>query len=91
MIQILYIVTTGIKFLLDIVMVCMFVRAILSWIFVGDEESVLLGIIYAVTEPFIAPVRFICDHFGWFEGLPIDMSFFITAILLSVLRSFLAL
>ncbi len=91
MYQILYIITTGVRFLLDILMVCMLLRAILSWIMIGDEENAFIGILYAVTEPFIMPIRYLCERFGWFEGLPIDMSFFITAILLSVLRSFLVL
>ena len=91
MIQILYIITTGIRFLLDVVMVCMLLRAILSFVMVGDEEGPLLGILFAITEFFVAPVRAVCDRFGWFEGLPLDMAFFITAILLSVLRSFLVL
>lgn len=69
----------------------MLLRAILSFIMVGDEEGPLMGMLYAVTEFFVAPVRAVCDRFGWFEGLPLDMSFFITAILLSVIRSFLAL
>jgi uncharacterized protein YggT (Ycf19 family) len=58
---------------------------------VGDEEGPFLGILFAITEFFVAPVRAVCDRFGWFEGLPLDMSFFITAILLSVIRSFLVL
>ncbi|MBE6626679.1 MAG: YggT family protein [Ruminococcaceae bacterium] len=91
MIQILYIITTAIRILLDVVMICMLLRAILSFIMVGDEEGPLMGMLYAVTEFFVAPVRAVCDRFGWFEGLPLDMSFFITAILLSVIRSFLAL
>ena len=91
MIQILYIITTAIHILLDVVMICMLLRAILSFIMVGDEEGPLMGMLYAVTEFFVAPVRAVCDRFGWFEGLPLDMSFFITAILLSVIRSFLVL
>jgi len=91
LIQILYIITTAIRILLDVVMICMLLRAILSFIMVGDEEGPLMGMLYAVTEFFVAPVRAVCDRFGWFEGLPLDMSFFITAILLSVIRSFLAL
>jgi len=35
------------------------------------------------------PVRTLCERFGWFEGLPIDMPFFLTFILLSVLAAIL--
>lgn len=87
----MYIITTAVSFLLDAVMVCMLLRAILSFILVGDEEGPLVGILFAITEFFVAPVRALCDRLGWFEGSPLDMSFFLTAILLSILRSFLML
>jgi len=54
-----------------------------------DEDSPVENFLYTVTEPVIAPVRALCDRFGWFEGLPVDMSFFITFILLSVLTALL--
>lgn len=91
MYQLLYVITTGIRFLLDIVMIAMLLRAILSWLFIDEAGNVFTSILYAVTEPFIVPIRYLCERFGWFEGLPIDMSFFLTAILLSVIRSFLIL
>ena len=71
-----------------VLQICMFVRAILSW-FQTDEDSPLNSFVITVTEPVIAPVRAVIEHFGWFEGLPIDMSFFITFILLSVIQVFL--
>jgi uncharacterized protein YggT (Ycf19 family) len=42
-----------------------------------------------VTEPVIMPVRAVINRLGLFEGLPIDMSFLITFMLLSVLEMFL--
>ena len=36
------------------------------------------------------PVRALLDYFGWFEGLPIDMAFMITFILLSIVEMLLS-
>lgn len=66
----------------------MFARAIMSWLPI-DDDNPIDNFLYAVTEPFIAPVRAVIERFGWFEGMPIDMSFFITFILLSILEMFL--
>ncbi|MBQ9080739.1 MAG: YggT family protein [Clostridia bacterium] len=62
----------------------MFVRAVLSW-FPGDDETTLEKFLRIITEPVIMPIRTIFERFGWFQGLPIDISFFVTFILLSVL------
>ena len=60
----------------------------MSWLPL-DEDSPVENFLYAVTEPVIAPVRALCERFGWFEGLPVDMSFFITFLLITVLTAFL--
>ena len=66
----------------------MMARAIVSWLPI-DEDNPIVTFLYAVTEPVIMPVRSVLDRLGLFEGMPIDMSFFITFILLSVLEMFL--
>ncbi len=63
-------------------------RAIVSWLPL-EEDSPVENFLISVTEPVIYPVRALCERFGWFEGLPIDMSFFLTFILLSVLTAFM--
>jgi len=86
--QLVYVVTTTVKCLIGLLQFLMLIRAILSWIPM-DEDNKINTFLYAVTEPVIMPVRMIIERFGWFEGLPIDMSFFITFILLSILEMFL--
>jgi uncharacterized protein YggT (Ycf19 family) len=54
-----------------------------------EEDSNLIRFIYMVTEPVILPVRSRLDRFGLFEGMPIDMSFFITFMLISIIRMLL--
>jgi len=86
--NLIYLITATLSFLLSALQFAMLARAILSW-FPMDEDNAIVGFLYAVTEPVIMPVRALLERFGWFEGLPIDMSFFFTFILLSMLRTFL--
>ena len=88
MYQILYIVGATVRVVVYVLQFLLLARAILSWLPL-DEDNPFENFLYAVTEPVIAPVRALIEHFGWFEGLPIDMSFFITFILLSVIQIFL--
>ncbi|MBQ3708098.1 MAG: YggT family protein [Clostridia bacterium] len=88
MTSILYVLSATLRILLYALELLMLARAILSWLPL-DEDSPVENFLYAVTEPVIAPVRALCDRFGWFESLPVDMSFFITFILISVLAALL--
>ena len=88
MIQIAYILILTVRALVGVLEFLMLARAILSWLPVG-EDSPVENFLYTVTEPVIMPVRSLCERFGWFDGLPIDMPFFITFIILSVLGAIL--
>ncbi len=63
--------------------ICMLLRAILSW-FV-EEDNAILGFVTMVTEPIIAPIRALFDHFGWFQNSPLDVPFFAAFILLQLI------
>lgn len=86
MTALLYILSAVASMLISILLLLMFIRAILSW-FPMDEDSAFFNFLYGVTEPFIMPVRMILERFELFRSLPIDMSFLITAMILSVLRA----
>lgn len=86
--SLIYLVTATLSFMLSALQYLMMARAIMSW-FPVSEDNVILNFLYAVTEPVIMPVRMLLEKLGWFEGLPLDMSFFFTFILLSILRTFL--
>lgn len=88
MYQLVYVITATLSLILAAVQLLMVIRAVTSW-FPIDEDNAFMRFVYFVTEPVIMPVRAILDHFGLFEGFPIDMSFFITFMLLSVLSMFL--
>lgn len=88
MTSILYVLSATLRILLYAFQLLMLARAIVSWLPL-DEDSPVENFLYAVTEPVIAPVRALCERFGWFEGLPVDMSFFITFLLITILTAFL--
>lgn len=58
------------------------IRAILSW-FPFDDSSPLVLFVSVVTEPIILPVRQMLDKVRFFAELPIDLSLFITYLLLT--------
>ena len=82
----IYILFRFVIIFLDIILFAMLVRAVLSWFVMGDGSSPLMSFLYVITEPFIIPVRAICNRFGWFRGLPMDMSFFLTTALLGLIN-----
>ena len=88
MIQIAYVLMTTVRALLVVIQLLMLGRAIVSWLPI-EEGSPVENFLITVTEPVIAPVRTLCERFGWFEEVPIDMPFFLTFILLSVLTAIL--
>ena len=74
------------KALLAILQVCMLLRAILSWFPIRDDNPILL-FVCMVTEPIVAPVRALFDHFGWFQDTPLDFSFLAAYLLLSIVTA----
>ena len=86
--QIIYVFATVTNLLLGAIQTLMFIRAILSWLPMLEENSIT-DFIYQVTEVVIYPVRCILERFPVFTSLPIDLSFFVTFILLSILQTVL--
>ena len=66
----------------------MFARAILSWI--PMESNKITDFLFTLTEPIIYPLRRLFQRMNWFQGIPFDMAFMFTFILLSILSSVLA-
>lgn len=71
--------------LIGVLEIAMFARAILSW-FDQTGESKISVFLYTVTEPVIIPVRRLFERMHWFEGLPIDVAFTATWLLLMVIQ-----
>lgn len=73
--------------LVSIIQTAMFVRAIMSWFPFGEGK--FSAFLYAITEPVIYPIRRLFERMNWGVGLPIDIPFFITFLLLSFITMFL--
>ncbi len=85
----LHIVSTVVVTLLSVIQLAMLVRAILSWF--PMEESRFSNFLYGITEPVIYPVRALFIRMNWFQQSPLDMSFMVTFLLLSLLTTVLSL
>ena len=72
---------------LTVIQFAMLLRAILSWFVMGGGK--FINFLYAITEPFIAPLRALLEKMNWFQNSPIDFSFMITYLLISLLTIFL--
>ena len=72
---------------LTIVQFAMLVRAVMSWFM---AEGRFVNFLYAVTEPFIQPIRAFMVKMNWLQGSPIDFSFMITYLLISIITVFLS-
>jgi YggT family protein len=64
----------------------MFLRAILSWIPIGENK--FTEIVYDVTEVVIFPVRKLLEKLNIGNDLPIDISFTVTFILIAIISAF---
>ena len=84
----LYVIALCVVIFLYVVDIAMLGRAVLSW-FPTDGPTRIGAFLYVVTEPFILPIRNLCNRFGWFQGTPLDMPFLITSLLMMMVSSFL--
>lgn len=82
------ILCVSVQLLVGFLQLALFVRAILS-LFIPEEEGLLAALLFAVTEPVILPVRALLSRFHIGEGAPIDISFLVTVLLLTVISAFL--
>ena len=78
----IFIIKNAAVLLLSFIQIAMLVRAILSW-FPLDNRFV--DFVYSVTEPFVYPIRRLFEKMGWFQGLPVDVSFMVSYLLITVI------
>ena len=77
-----------VRIFLEILQFMMLIRAIMSWI-PGLDGSPFSEFLFTLTEWVIAPMRALFDKFGWGNNMMLDLPFFATFILLSVVSSIL--
>lgn len=75
-----YMLATSVQIFLSVLLFLMFLRAILSW-FVSPESGILL-FLNTVTEPFVAPVRYLMVKLNLLQDSPMDFSFMIAYLLI---------
>ena len=82
----LFVIAKTISILLDVMYFAMIARVILPF-FVMPEESRLYALTAVLTEPIIIPFRFLLAKLNVGQNSPLDWSFFVAAIALSILES----
>ena len=82
----LEVILTCIVIFLYVADIAMLARAVLSWFPDGGQNG-FGAFLYVITEPFIMPVRGLCNRLGWFRGMPLDMPFLITSLFLLMISS----
>ena len=85
--EVVEIIQISVLLFMEVISYAMLIRAILS-IF-GSEESKLLMVCYAISEPVVAPVRSLMDRIPGVQDMGIDFSFMGTYLLLMIVRIFL--
>ncbi len=88
MYTLIFILRATLSVLLGALELLMLGRAIMSW-FPMEEDNAIQRFLHMMTEPVIYPVRVLMERLDLFQGLPIDMSFFFTFILISMLSMLL--
>ncbi|MBQ4327860.1 MAG: YggT family protein [Clostridia bacterium] len=86
--EFVYVFTSLVNCFLQALQFCMLIRAVLSW-FPLDDSNKFLIFIESVTEPVIFPIRAIFDRIPFLANFPIDLSFLVAYILLSVVSGLL--
>ncbi len=82
----IFVIKNAAILLLSFVQIAMLIRAILSWFPIDNR---FVDFICTMTEPFIYPVRRLFEKMGWFQGLPVDVSFMVSYLLITVILIFL--
>ncbi len=72
----------------EVLQFMMFLRAVMSWLPALSDSSPA-EFLFTVTEWVIMPVRSLFDYFGKGNGMMIDIPFFVTFLLLSIIGSIL--
>ena len=74
---------------IDVISFALLFRAILSW-FDPMSDFRLSRFLYLITEPIILPVRRLCEKMNWFQGVPLDVPFTLTWVLLMIIQVLLS-
>ncbi len=79
---ILYLLIASVRLILSAWYLLFIISAVLSWL--PDIDNAFTDFVFSVTEPVLAPIRDLFDRLGVSSALPIDLSFLVVMILLSI-------
>ena len=79
---ILYLLIASVRLILSAWYLLFIISAVLSWL--PDIDNAFTDFAFSVTEPVLAPIRDLFDRLGVSSALPIDLSFLVVMILLSI-------
>ena len=82
-----YLFATTVRLALQVIYFSMFIQAILSWFLTEDHPIVV--ILTCITAPVVIPVRALLSRIPALQSFPIDISFLVAFLLLSLVQSFL--
>jgi YggT family protein len=74
---------TFLNYLLNVLLIAILVRVVLTW-FPVDPSNPVIRIIYEVTEPILAPFRKVIPRIGMFDLSPIAAMLVIQVILQAI-------
>ena len=74
------------NFVIDGLLTVMLVSAIMSWISPRSDHPIML-VINGITDRLVYPVRSVLSRFEFVRSFPLDISFYVTSILLVLLRT----
>lgn len=79
---ILYLLIASVRLILSAWYLLFIISAVLSWL--PDIDNAFTDFVFSITEPVLAPIRDLFDRLGVSSALPIDLSFLVVMILLSI-------
>ena len=80
---ILNVVANVVILVLSVLQLAMLLRAILSWFPIDSNK--FIDFLYGITEPVIIPFRLLFEKLNWFQNVPIDVSFMVAYLVLTIL------
>ena len=83
-----YVIAGILAKLLDLELLLLLIRALMSWV-MPDERSRVWQVVYGLTEPLIAPIRSILSRFSFVQACPIDLSYLAAYLMLQIIRNML--
>ena len=83
-----YIIVSFVGTSINVILVMMLVSAVMSWIS-PVSDSVVMRVINGIVYLIVAPARALLMNFEFVRDFPLDISFYLTGVVLVMLRSFI--